>query len=189
MFVSCMRIIVALSGASGMEIGVRLAEELNKNKAEVHAVVSAGAKEVMKHECRDGLKRIGECASRVYGEDDIGAAPASGSFKADGMIVAPCSMKTLASIACGYSSNLVGRAADVSIKQKRKLVLVPREIPFSSIHLENMLKLSNLGVFIVPPVLGLYHEPKKIGDVVDYVVGRILEVFGIEHDLYRKWGE
>lgn len=189
-----MKIIVAITGASGTTLGVRLLEALSRSRrVETHAVVSNGAMEVLKHECgnNDGLKKIMEKirknTSHLYGEKDFAAPIASGSFATDGMVVAPCSMKTLAAISHGYSDNLITRAADVCIKQKRKLVLVPRETPFSSIHLENMLKLSNLGVWIVPAVYGLYFKPKKVGDIESYIAGRALEALGVEHDLYRRW--
>ncbi len=192
-----MKIIVAITGASGATLGLRVLEALRRGKIETHTVVSNGAMEVLKHECGndndddDGLKKIMEKirknSSRLYGEKDFAAPIASGSFATDGMVVAPCSMKTLAAISHGYSDNLITRAADVCIKQKRRLVLVPRETPFSSIHLENMLKLSNLGVWIVPAVYGLYFKPKKVEDIESYIAGRALEAMGIEHDLYLRW--
>lgn len=190
-----MKIIVAMTGASGTTLGVRMLEALSRSKKiETHTVVSNGAIEVLKHECgssSDGWKKImgkiRKTSFRLYGEKDFAAPIASGSFATDGMAVAPCSMKTLAAISHGYSDNLITRAADVCIKQKRRLVLVPRETPFSSIHLENMLKLSNLGVWIVPAVYGLYFKPRKVEDIESYIAGRALEALGVEHDLYRRW--
>ncbi|MFH1126779.1 MAG: UbiX family flavin prenyltransferase [archaeon] len=184
-----MRIIVAITGASGVEIGIRALEELKKAGIETHTILSEAAKLVMKHETdeKKAMERITRNSDRLYSEKDLDASIASGSYKVDGMIIAPCSMKTLASIATGYADNLVSRAADVQIKQKRTLVLVPRETPLSSIHLENMLKLSNLGVWIIPPVLSFYTQPKTIGDMIANTVGRILDAFGITHKLYRRW--
>lgn len=185
-----MRIIVAITGASGATLGAKIAEVLHNKKIETHTVVSEGAKEVLKHETENAeevLEKIKKHSSHFYNEKDMAAPIASGSFKVDGMIVAPCSMKTLASIAHGYSDNLIARAADVSIKQKRKLVLVPREIPFSPIHLENILKLANLGVWIIPAVYGLYFKPKTADDIEFYIAGKVLEAFDLEHNLYRRW--
>lgn len=186
-----MKIIVAITGASGATLGLRVLEALRERKTETHTIVSEGAMEVLRHECggklEDEMEKIRKNSSRLYGEKDFAAPIASGSFATDGMAVAPCSMKTLAAISHGYSDNLITRAADVCIKQKRRLVLVPRETPFSSIHLENMLKLSNLGVWIVPAVYGLYFKPKKVGDIESYIAGRALEALGVEHDLYRRW--
>jgi 4-hydroxy-3-polyprenylbenzoate decarboxylase len=112
---------------------------------------------------------------------------ASGSFKTDGMLIVPCSMKTLSGIANGYANNLIERTADVTIKEGRALLLSPREMPFSAIHLENMLKLARIGVKIVPPVLAFYHKPKKIDDIVDFIAGKILDAVGVEHEIYRRW--
>jgi len=124
-----------------------------------------------------------------YDEKDFHAPVASGSFRTDGMFVVPCSMKTLAGIAGGYANNLTERAADVAMKEGRPLVLSPRELPFSPIHLENMLKLARLGVRIAPPVIGFYHRPKGVDDIIDFIAGRILDAMGVEHRLFRRWGE
>lgn len=185
-----MKIIIAITGASGATIGAKIADALHSKKIETHVIVSVGAKEVLKHETENAeevLDKIKKSASFFYSEKDLAAPIASGSFATDGMIVAPCSMKTLAAIAHGYSDNLITRAADVCIKQKRKLVLVPRETPFSSIHLENMLKLSNQDIWIIPAVYGLYFRPKSAEDIEYYLAGKVLEAFGIEHNLYKRW--
>lgn len=185
-----MKIIVAITGASGAIIGAKILEALREKKIETHTILSEGAKEVLKHEAENAdeeIARIKKASSFFYGEKEFSSPIASGSFKTDGMIIAPCSMKTLAAIAHGYSDNLITRAADVCIKQKRNLALVPRETPFSPIHLENMLKLSNLGVWIIPAVYGLYFKPKSIDDIESYLAGKALEAFGIEHKLYRGW--
>ncbi|MFA5846477.1 MAG: UbiX family flavin prenyltransferase [Thermodesulfovibrionales bacterium] len=123
-----------------------------------------------------------------HNETQMEAPIASGSFKTDGMFVVPCSMKTLSGIANGYANNLVERAADVTIKEGRPLLLSPREMPFSAIHLENMLKLAMTGVKIAPPVLGFYHKPKKIDDIIDFLAGKILDSMGIEHEIFKRWG-
>lgn len=185
------RITLALTGASGIPIGVRLAEELSE-ECELFTVVSDSAKRVMEEETDDKeetMGRLDEVSNEIYSEDEIDASIASGSFETEGMIVCPCSMKTLSGLATGRSSNLVERAGDVCIKENRKLVLVPRETPFSQIHLENMLKLSKVGADIVPPVLGFYFDPEDIGDIVDYTVGKVLERFEIGRDLYDEWDE
>ena len=179
------KIVLALTGASGIEYGVRLAEELRRGKRSVLTViVSDGAREVAGREGVD-LKRLG----KTLGERDFHAAPASGSALFDAMVVCPCSMKTLSAIANGFSHNLIARAADVALKEGRKLVLVPRETPLNAVHLENMLKLSRLGVVILPACPGFYHKPRDVGGVVDFIVGKVLDSLGFEHDLFAKWGE
>ncbi len=163
---------------------------MKKKGIETHVVVSESAKTVMKYESdnfEESMKRIESSSDKIYAENDIAASIASGSFKVDGMIVAPCSMKTLSAIANGYSDNLVSRAADVQLKQQRKLVLVPRESPLNAIHLENMLKLSRIGVWIIPPMLCYYTKPKSVEDMTDNVVGRVLDAFEVEHNLYKRW--
>ncbi len=152
--------------------------------------MSESAKTVMKYEqenFEESMKRIESNSDKMYAENDIAASIASGSFKTDGMIVAPCSMKSLSAIANGYADNLVSRAADVQLKQQRKLVLVPRESPLNTIHLENMLKLARIGVWIIPPMLCYYTKPKSVEDLTNNVVGRVLDAFDIEHNLYKRW--
>lgn len=184
------KLIVAITGASGTVLGARLLMELKKSCVETHTIVSNGAYEVAKHELSD-LKNVKNIiksnSTHIHDESDIAACIASGSYKTDGMIIAPCSMKTLSSVANGYSDNLISRAADVCIRYKRKLVLVPRETPLNSIHLENMLKLSRLGVWILPPNLSYYQNPKTLDDMNDFIVGKMLDCFDIDHKLYKKW--
>jgi 4-hydroxy-3-polyprenylbenzoate decarboxylase len=127
-------------------------------------------------------------ASKLYNDSDMEAAISSGSFKTDGMVIVPCSMKTLASIANGFDDSLVSRAAGVCLKESRKLVLVPRETPLSAIHLGNMLKISSAGAVILPAMPGFYHRPKTLDDLINHVIGKILDQFGVRHELFKRWG-
>ncbi len=202
------RYILAITGASGSIFGMRLLEELLK-VAEVHLAISANTFSIIKDET--GLDWSPQVESSEFGvrslrteeiirkhfntdrlffyEDKQMYAPvASGSFKTDGMLAVPCSMKTLSGIANGYANNLIERAADVTIKEGRPLLLSPREMPFSAIHLENMLKLARIGVKIAPPVPAFYHKPKNLDDIVNFIVGKILDSFGVEHELFKRWG-
>lgn len=181
-----MKVIVAITGASGVVYGLRLVEVLKELGIETHCVVSKIAKRLIEHEV-GGYDLSG--AAMVYSEDDIEAPPSSGSALFDVMVIIPCSMKTLASIANGMASNLIARAADVMMKEGRRLVLVPRETPLSPIHLENMLRLSRAGVTILPAMPAFYHKPKGLDDMVDFIVGKTLDSMGIKNDLYRRWGE
>ncbi len=160
---------------------------LHKAGCEVHAVVTAPGWDVLAQECGVGREEAAKRCFRLYADDDIGAAPASGSFRADAMVVAPCSMKTLAAVACGLADNLLTRAADVTKKEGRPLLLVPREAPLSAIHLENMLKLARIGVRIIPACPGFYHNPQDIASLVDMLVGKICDSLGVEHDLFTRW--
>lgn len=169
---------------------MQIIEELKKADVETYVIISEAAKVVMEYETDNlekSMERIRSSAYKIYDEKNIAASIASGSFSADGMIIAPCSMKTLSSVANGYADNLVSRAADVQIKQKRKLVLIPRETPLNSIHLGNMLKMSDIGAWIIPPMLCFYNAPKTIDDMISNTIGRVLDVFSIEHTLYRRW--
>lgn len=184
------RIVLAVTGASGTPIAVRIAEELAE-RVEVIAVVSDAAEAVMAHEMDDpdaARERLESAATTVHGEDDLAAPIASGSTATDGMVVAPCSMNTLAGIAHGRADTLVTRAADVTLKERRRLVVVPREVPLDQRHLENMQALAAQGVDVVPPMLGFYFDPESVDDLVDHVVGKVLERFGMDHDLYDSWG-
>jgi len=182
-----MQIIVGITGASGIIYGKRLLEVLSEKGIGIHLVISESARMVVEHEIGNrGL--IERLANRVYDPKDLGAPLTSGSFNVDGMVIVPASMKTIAAIASGYCENLIARAADVQIKEGRPLIIVPRETPLNAIHLENMAKLSRLGVVILPAMPGFYHRPETIGDLVDFVVGKILEQLKIDHDLYVRWG-
>lgn len=184
-----MKIIVGISGGSGAIYALGILKTLKNLNIETHLVVSNMGEYVVNHECGVNLDELKDMADYFYENYDFAAAISSGSFKTDGMIIAPCSMKTLAAIAHGYSDSLLTRAADVCIKDKRKLVILPRETPLSSIHLENMLRLSNLGVVIMPPTPGFYNHPQDLSDIVSSIVGRSLDQLGIEHDLIKRWGE
>lgn len=182
-----MRLIVAITGASGVVYGKRLLEVLQQKKVETHLIVSKAAEKVIEHELRLTKKDFKGLASRVYDVDDLCAPFVSGSFKTDGMVIVPCTMKTLAGLACGYSDNLILRAADVTLKERRRLIVVPRETPLSVVHLRNMLAVAKLGVVVVPAMPAYYHRPKGIGDLVDFVVGRVLDCLGVEHRLFKRW--
>ena len=182
------RIVVGISGASGGVMGVRLLAALRQAGVETHLVVTPGGWRSLARETSLTRGEIEAQASVCYAAEDLDAAIASGTFPADGMVVCPCSMGTVSAIANGTSDNLLERAADVVIKERGQLILVPRESPFSAIHLENMLKLARLGVTIMPAAPGFYHEPKSIEDLVDFMVARILDHLGVEHELTSRWG-
>ena len=181
------KIIVGITGASGVIYGIRLLEILNKLKIETHLILTNSATKVLKHETDYKEKEIISLATHYHDDNNIAACLASGSFKTDSMVIIPCSAKTLAGIATGYSTNLVLRAAEVCIKERRKLVLVPRETPVSSIQIKNMLNVTNAGVIVLPASPGFYHKPKKVNDLVDHVVGKVLDSLDIEHELFKRW--
>ena len=182
-----MRLIVAVTGASGVIYGKRLLEVLREKKVETHLIVSKAAEKVVEHELKLTKKDLEKLATYTYDTDDLNAPFMSGSFKIDGMVIVPCTMKTLAGIACGYADNLSLRAADVTIKERRKLIIIPREAPLSAIHLRNMLTVAELGVSVVPAMPAFYHKPMRIDDLVDFIVGKVLDCLSIEHTLYRRW--
>ncbi|AEA33696.1 UbiX family flavin prenyltransferase [Hippea maritima] len=182
-----MKIAVCISGASGAIYAKRLIENLKEH--ELFIVISEIAKKIFKDEIGIEFDEFMiNFKAKIYDNKDFSSPLASGSFKIDACVVVPCSVKSLSAIASGYAENLISRCADVCIKEKRKLILLVREMPFSSIHLENMLKLSNLGVTIMPPCPGFYYKPKTIEDLVDFVVGRILDQLSIENNLFKRWG-
>jgi len=180
-------IIVAITGASGAILGVRLLEELEEMQVRTHLIISKWAQQTIQCETRYSVEQVRKMASVCYDVDDLAASVSSGSFKNDGMAIVPCSMKTLAYIANGLSDNLISRAADVTIKEKRKLILVPRETPLSSIHLKNLLTVSDLGASIIPPSMGFYFKPQTINDCIDYIVGKILDSLNLENNLFQRW--
>lgn len=181
------RVVVGITGATGSVFGVRMLQRLREFDVETHLVVSAWGGRTIEHETPYTLDEVRAIADVAYRPTDQGAAISSGSFPTDGMIIAPCSVKTLAAIASGYAHELVERAADVTIKEHRPLVLLVRESPLSAIHLENMLKLARLGVRIVPPMPAFYNQPKTLDDMVDHVVTRTLDHLGLVSDLTPRW--
>jgi 4-hydroxy-3-polyprenylbenzoate decarboxylase len=182
-----MRLIVALSGATGSIYGIRLLESLREAGVETHLVISRWGVRTLMHETSYSKEQVESLAAKAYAPADMGAAISSGSFRTDGMIVAPCSAKTLAAIAHGVGENLIHRAADVVLKERRKLVLAVREAPLSDIHLENMLKLSRMGAVVMPPVPAFYTRPQSLDDVVNHTVARLLDQFGIEVPGLARW--
>jgi 4-hydroxy-3-polyprenylbenzoate decarboxylase len=181
------RLIVAITGATGAIYGVRILERLREAGAETHLVISRWGARTLAHETTWSREQVEALAAETYAPGDMGAAISSGSFRTDGMIIAPCSAKTLASIAHGYGDNLVHRAADVILKERRKLVLAVREAPLSDIHLENMLKLSRMGAVILPPMPAFYNHPQSVADIVEHTVARILDQVGIEIPDAERW--
>ncbi len=184
-----MRLIVAITGASGVIYGKRLLQILGEKGVETHLIISKAAEKVIEHELEVTKKDIKKLASYAYEINDWNAPIISGSFKTSGMIVIPCSMKTLAGIVHGYSDNLILRSADVILKEKRRLIVVPRETPLSTIHLSNMIELARQGAIVVPAMPAYYHKPEKIDDLVAFVVGKVLDLLEVEHSLYRRWKE
>ncbi len=181
------RLIVALTGATGSIFGIRLLQALKGSDVETHLVVSGWAARTLVHETPFTLEQVRAMATRAYRDNDQGAALSSGSFLTAGMVVAPCSMRTLSAIAHGQAENLVHRAADVVLKERRRLVLLVREAPLSDIHLENMLKLSRMGAVISPPVPAFYNHPQSIDDLVNHTVQRVLDLFEIHLDVAERW--
>lgn len=181
------RLVVAITGASGAIFGVRLLECLARTDIETHLVISAWGARTIEHETPYTVAQVREMASVIEPIGNQAAAISSGSFRTDGMVIAPCSMKTLGAIAHGVAGDLVGRAADVVLKERRKLVLLVRESPLNEIHLENMLKLARMGVSILPPVPAFYTHPRTIDDLVDHIVGRALDQFEIDSTLVDRW--
>jgi flavin prenyltransferase len=181
------RLIVGITGATGIVYGVRLLERLRDAHVETHLVISRWGARTLQHETPYTREQVEALASEVYKPDDMGAAISSGSFETAGMIVAPCSAKTLAAIAHGYGDNLIHRAADVVLKERRKLLLAVREAPLSEIHLDNMLRLARMGVVMLPPVPAFYNHPASIDDLVEHTVSRMLDQFGIASTHAARW--
>jgi flavin prenyltransferase len=181
------RLIVGITGASGAIYGVRLLERLRALPIETHLIASRWARVTIEHETDWSFADVRALADVCYGENDQAAAVSSGSFLTDGMAIVPCSTKTLSAVATGYSHNLVCRAADVVLKERRRLVLAVRETPLSSIHLRNMLTLSELGATILPPTPAFYHRPRVLDEIVDHTVLRILDQFGLGLDSDARW--
>ena len=182
-----MKIVVGITGASGAILGIRTLEALKFLGVETHLILSKWARATVAHETSMPLEELESIASAVHHPDNQAAPLSSGSFKTDGMIIIPCSMKTLASISNGYDDNLISRAASVTIKENRKLVIVPRETPLSQIHLSNMLKLAKIGVIILPAMPGFYHRPKTVNDLILHIVGKALDQFDINNEVFKRW--
>lgn len=183
-----MRLVVAITGASGVVYGIRALEVLQKLQVETHLIMSEWGAKNVKIETDKTVDYVRSLATRHYEDDNMAAPMSSGSFRTDGMVVIPCSMKTLASVANAFDDSLVSRAAGVCLKERRKLVLVPRETPLSKIHLENMARLADAGAVILPAMPGFYHRPKTMEEMIDHVVGKALDQFNIDHGLFRRWG-
>ncbi|MFI6357362.1 UbiX family flavin prenyltransferase [Streptomyces sp. NPDC050743] len=182
-----MRLVVAMTGATGAILGVRLLEALRELEVETHLVMSRWARSTVSLETRCTARDVAELATVSHAPHDQGASISSGSFPTDGMIVVPCSMKTVAGIRTGFAQDLVGRAADVTLKERRKLVLVVRETPLSTIHLENLLELSRIGVTVLPPTPAFYNHPAGLDDVIDHIVARTLDQFQLRMPGSRRW--
>lgn len=185
---SYLRLVVGISGASGVIYGLRTLEILHSLKIETHVVVSQWGEKNIEIETDKTIEYVRSLATAFYGNDSLAAPISSGSFLHGGMVIVPCSMKTLASIANGYDETLISRAAGVTLKESRLLVVVPRETPLSRIHLQNMLKLAEAGAVILPAMPGFYHKPTSLQDMVDHLVGKIIDQFNIRNNLSRRWG-
>ena len=181
------RLIIGMTGATGAIFGTRLLEVLADTDIETHLIVSKWAQQTLEHETPYTLDGLRDLASETYSTGDMGAKVSSGSFHTDGMVIVPCSLRSVASIAHGLSDHLVHRTADVILKEKRKLVVVAREMPLSTIHLENLLKLSQMDVTILPPMPAFYNHPESLDDMVDHIVMRILDQFDVARELVARW--
>jgi polyprenyl P-hydroxybenzoate/phenylacrylic acid decarboxylase-like protein len=182
-----MRLVVGITGASGAIFGIRTLEALKALKVETHLVMSKWARTTIAHETSFTLAQVEALAWQVHNADNQAAPISSGSFRTDGMIIAPCSMKTLAAIRVGFGDSLISRAADVTLKERRKLVLVARESPLSEIHLDNMLALAKMGSVILPPMPAFYSNPKSLDEMVDHTIGRLLDQFGLDMPGMNRW--
>ncbi|CCC81692.1 UbiX family flavin prenyltransferase [Thermoproteus tenax] len=183
-----MRTFVGITGASGVIYGVRLLQALKRHGVEVHLSVSRTAWDIIRHELGVERDYVLSLADYYWEEHDMGAPPASGSFPLDAVVIAPCSTKTLAAIANGLTLNLIIRAAEVALKERRKLVLLIREMPLSLVHIKNMQLAAEAGAVIMPASPPFYHRPKTIDDLIDFVVGRILDIIGVRHNDIYRWG-
>ena len=189
MTTSSRRMIVGISGASGIIYGIRVLEALRRAEVETHLVMTRSARVTLAQECGMKVSDVEKLSRKAHNVDDIGASIASGSFSTLGMIIAPCSMHSLSQIATGVTSNLLTRAADVVLKERRRLVLLVRESPLHLGHLRSMTQVTEIGAIIMPPVPAFYTQPKTVDDIVDHTVGRALDLFGIDSGLVRRWGE
>jgi 4-hydroxy-3-polyprenylbenzoate decarboxylase len=183
-----MKLIIGISGATGSIYGIRLLETLKRKKVETHLVITSAAKGIILGETSYSIEAVENLATHVYENEDLHASISSGSFKTDGMVILPCSIKTLSGIAHSYNENLMTRAADVTLKERRKLILVVRETPLHLGHIELMLQVSRMGAILLPPMPAFYFYPKTIDDLINHTVGRILDFFQIDHHLFERWG-
>ena len=181
------KIVVGFSGASGIIYGIRLLEILHSINIQTYLIISEWAKKNIEIETDKTLEYVKSLSSVNYDNFKLDASVSSGSFLHNGMVIVPCSMKSLSSIANGYDDTLISRAASVTLKELRKLIIVPRETPLSRIHLENMIKLQEAGAIILPAMPGFYHKPSTIDEIIDHLVGKILDQLKIEHDLFKRW--
>lgn len=181
------KIVIGFSGASGIIYGIRLLEILHSINIQTYLIISEWAKKNIEIETDKTLEYVKSLSSVNYDNFKLDASVSSGSFLHDGMVIVPCSMKSLSSIANGYDDTLISRAASVTLKESRKLIIVPRETPLSRIHLENMIKLQEAGAIILPAMPGFYHNPSTIDEIIDHLVGKILDQLKIEHDLFKRW--
>ena len=181
------KIVIGFSGASGIIYGIRLLEVLHSNNIQTYLIISEWAKKNIVIETPKTLEYVKSLSSVNYDNSKLDASVSSGSFLHDGMVIVPCSMKSLSSIANGYDDTLISRAASVTLKESRKLILVPRETPLSRIHLENMIKVQEAGAIILPAMPGFYHNPSSIDQIVDHLVGKILDQLKIKHELFKRW--
>jgi 4-hydroxy-3-polyprenylbenzoate decarboxylase len=183
------RIAIGISGASGVIYGIKMLSLLQEKDFETHLIISESGRQNIEIETSHKADDVAGMANYTYDNKDVGAALASGSYLTEGMVVVPCTIKTLSGIANSYTNNLLVRAADVTLKEKRKLVLVVRETPLHVGHLGLMTKAANMGAHILPPIPSFYHQPKTIDDIIHQTIGKIFDYLGIEHNLYKRWGE
>lgn len=182
-----MKIVVGITGASGVIYGIKLLEELKKKNIETHLIISDIAEDIIEYETNYLVKDVKKIADFNYNENDLNAIINSGSFKFDATIIIPCSMKTLSAISNGYADNSITRVADVTLKERRTLIIVPRETPLRTVHLENMTNISREGGIILPAMPGFYHKPETIDDQINFILGKILDVLNINNNLFTKW--
>lgn len=183
------KLVVAITGGSGVIYGIKLLKYLNQLNLETHLILSEWGAKTIRIETNTDPNLLKSLATFHYDNKNMAAPISSGSFKTDGMVIIPCSMKTLSSITHGFDDSLISRSASVCIKEHRKLVIVPRETPLSTIHLENMLKLSEMNVTVLPAMPGFYSKPSSIEDLISHIVGKVLDQFDINHNMYKRWGQ
>jgi flavin prenyltransferase len=183
-----MVLVIGITGATGIIYGIRLLEVLSAiGNIETHLIISEAGETTIKYETNHSLNEIKKLANYNYDIKDVGARLASGSFKRDGMIIAPCTIKSMSALANSFTDNLIIRAGDVTLKERKKLLLLVRETPLHLGHLRNMEKLTEMGAIIMPPVPAFYHKPKTVQDIINFTVGKMLDMFDVEHDLFRRW--